>query len=680
MTFRERYLDVNYDDDGGNLADLLAYFDPTAAPARDPMTLRNAVVNESDTTSHAYLILQQDPADPTDPGHITVVHGVKMFPTRVGAGAGVWQGQSFAFVHDVLNRNDPQTVEFPLDAFHRATGAGAVQVWLPQALQLMLNADPTLVVANPPGLLDAGAQWTVVRYVQPIPFRFVAGLLHQNWRPREFFTMVYTQIVNEGLTADTIPLVNWMCVACTSSAVNAVHSRVGHIPLRVPLADNALRVHRHQLVVTKVPGLSSAPTTVGATQIASSLGAVVAQLRGVRQDAMDRATAASAKTPKDHYGPTLDLWMQLAQVATESNLQPIHQALAENGKKQTRMTWEQHITRAALRERYFGIRVVVPPTVAEKLTRCDWLAYDVEDLSTGINAYQFGGSTRENLSSFEDVARAHDLALLTGSGDLQQIHQVINDKTVDLPRTFHQAITQLKGFRLLLLVAFGPGHVATLALERFLEELQAHMETLHNYRPRAPDHGLLGPALICQQFRLHFNVWVSRQMTSVAPVAFPDQVHAVWDQLLLSDPSWEKPIPYRYLRLRQSEGSPSSIMYPAAAPAPSPGPAPAPSPSPAPVDERQAVHSNMRPNSAFEPHKRNRGNRTLKNLVIDAGTAIPKNDRGQEMCLTFHLLGSCNSRCRRKKDHNDIEPGGSFHTPAEDKRLLDWCAQHILPT
>jgi hypothetical protein len=50
------------------------------------------------------------------------------------------------------------------------------------------------------------------------------------------------------------------------------------------------------------------------------------------------------------------------------------------------MTWEQHITHAALREWYFGIHVVVPPAGAKKLIQGKWL----EDLSSGINTYQFG--------------------------------------------------------------------------------------------------------------------------------------------------------------------------------------------------------------------------------------------------------------------------------------------------
>jgi hypothetical protein len=89
------------------------------------------------------------------------------------------------------------------------------------------------------------------------------------------------------------------------------------------------------------------------------------------------------------------------------------------------------------------------------------------------------------------------------------------------------------------------------------------------------------------------------------------------------------------------------------------------------------VHRNTWPNAAYEPHAHAKGDRTLKDLIIQAGDALPKNDRGQEMCLTFHLLGSCNSRCKRRKDHHNIEPGGTRHTSEEDAKLLSWCSKHI---
>jgi hypothetical protein len=546
----------------------------------------------------------------------------------------------------------------------------------PEALQLIFAADPALQVVDTPGAMDPGHHQVIVRFVQPIPFRFVATLLTQTWTPREFFTAIYSDIVANGLQLECASLTNWMCATCTARAPGEAISRVGHLPVLVPLADAMLRQHRHQLVVTQLPALSLAPTTVGASQIANSLGDVVQQIRGVRQDATTRAEQKANKTPQDHYGPTLEIWMQLAHVATEANLPPVHTALATNGKKQTRSTWEQHVSRAALTERYLGVRVVIPPAVSEKLNRCDWLSYDTDDLSTGLNCYQLGGGTRENLASFEEIARTHDLALLTGSGDLQQIHQVINDKTVDIPKTFHQAQTQLKGFRLLLIVAFGPGHTTTAALGRFIDAMSSHMEILYHYRPRALDHELLGPALVCQQFRLHFNVWVSRQLASPGPVPFPESVHDMWDQILLGDPSWEKPIPYAYLRLYRPEPQPAPIHPGTPASSPAPAPTPAPSGSAA-SSTRQSVHRNEFQNAAFESYQRLKGNRTLKDIIIAAGERLPKNDRGHEMCLTFHMLGSCNSRCKRKKDHHNIESKGRKHNAEEDARLLAWCAQHV---
>jgi hypothetical protein len=51
----------------------------------------------------------------------------------------------------------------------------------------------------------------------------------------------------------------------------------------------------------------------------------------------------------------------------------------------------------------------------------------------------------------------------------------MNDKTVDIPRTFHQAYSQLKGFHLLLLiVAFGISHT-TFESTWWLDETHAHL-------------------------------------------------------------------------------------------------------------------------------------------------------------------------------------------------------------
>jgi hypothetical protein len=53
------------------------------------------------------------------------------------------------------------------------------------------------------------------------------------------------------------------------------------------------------------------------------------------------------------------------------------------------------------------------------------------------------------------------------------------------------------------------------------------------------------------------------------------------------------------------------------------------------------------------------------------GHPIPKSSRGEEMCVTFHVLGNCNSFGSRRNDHN--KSGRGNHTKAGDKLLLKWC-------
>ena len=53
-----------------------------------------------------------------------------------------------------------------------------------------------------------------------------------------------------------------------------------------------------------------------------------------------------------------------------------------------------------------------------------------------------------------------------------------------------------------------------------------------------------------------------------------------------------------------------------------------------------------------------------------AGHPLPKNDRGGDMCITFHVKGFCNANCRRSADHS---PPGPARNPAEEARLFTWC-------
>jgi hypothetical protein len=155
----------------------------------------------------------------------------------------------------------------------------------PQVLQIMFNVDPTLHAVSPPNAHDPGVMNVISHYVMPIPFKLVAMLLGDEWSPRDFFMMVYPQIIATCLQVVCEALVQWMCISCTTCALGEMLSRVGHASMNVPCLDRVLREHRHLMVLAQLPSLSLGPMTVAGTQVTKVLIQLVQEQHAACQDA-----------------------------------------------------------------------------------------------------------------------------------------------------------------------------------------------------------------------------------------------------------------------------------------------------------------------------------------------------------------------------------------------------------
>jgi hypothetical protein len=58
--------------------------------AQDPNTLLTASSNESNLSTYAFAILQQDTAAPGTVGRVTILHGAKIFPACMGVPLTQW--------------------------------------------------------------------------------------------------------------------------------------------------------------------------------------------------------------------------------------------------------------------------------------------------------------------------------------------------------------------------------------------------------------------------------------------------------------------------------------------------------------------------------------------------------------------------------------------------------------
>ena len=65
----------------------------------------------------------------------------------------------------------------------------------------------------------------------------------------------------------------------------------------------------------------------------------------------------------------------------------------------------------------------------------------------------------------------------------------------------------------------------------------------------------------------------------------------------------------------------------------------------------------------------------VRELLVNAANpppASPHDPTGNtHMCVTYHVKGMCNDRCRRAKDHHP-------HTDAQSNLLVQWCTANYV--
>jgi hypothetical protein len=199
------------------------------------------------------------------------------------------------------------------------------------------------------------------------------------------------------------------------------------------------------------------------------------------------------------------------------------------------------------------------------------------------------------------------------------------------------------------------------------------METKQNllslqqfYRPNTPRHQLLLPALIQQWTQLRFSYWVERQRHSLNNIA-PPGFHELWMHITLQS-DWQSALPDRYLAALPeiNAGGPAIRPPPGRSPIPltHDGAPPAVPPAARPGSESERCTPYL---NAFAVYRAT-GTR-VRDVIRDArqnGHALPQNDAGSDMCVSYHVKGICGTTCGRRADR-------VTHMAGKTTRLKAWC-------
>jgi hypothetical protein len=589
---------------------------------------------------------------------------MKRYPRSPGGAATPWDDEIYAWYQDVVRGSAPTVFQMPTgNIFSVATpmaGVTTYRVYNATTLVALFTADPALQVVVITSVPAAPAQRTT---------------------PRQFFESVYSQILAEGRVAEMEPFIRWMCTTCTArhdQGAGQVLTSVAQLAYVVPPADMELRGHRHRLLCAKLPDLHR-PVAALDPGLAQVGGQLISEIRLSREEARDRAQ--STKTPTEFYGVLLPKHLRLAQVAMESELQPIHHELArQNAQRRNRHTQQHYFDTLCALNRKPHLQLPISPSLSDRLNTASSLSHDINDLPAGINTFMLGGSSQVEVQSQEEMIALYDMASQSASAtfqDLQMVSKLSRNVSIPINHTF--AKFDLQRLEMLMLMYWG-NNEASKAVLQFLLDYEQNLHLLLDYKPMSPGHEALVPGLVLRYFQAYFNLWLHQQLTMDQVVQFPNGVHDIWTHLALRSYIWERPFPWRYITSAAPLPGASSQLVSSAVSPPAAstieGNAAVARPS-----RTQETHRSLYPNgnkAEFKVYRAAMAGKKFKQVIqttAQKGHPVPKNHRGEEMCLTFHVLGNCNSFCSRRSDHNNA--GAGNHTKADDDKLLKWCKECI---
>lgn len=568
---------------------------------------------------------------------IGVLHRPYTFRTPTGMMSGL-QSNEVAFLGDVVDGQIP-TVFFPHQPFH----ASAAKVTVPTVESLRVTMrDPRAPLQGP---LISGAEGTEDIFYRPAMWvapAYARHFLASPLSPQDAWRNVAEAVIADGQDAACAPLIDWLRVAVTlTNSDNGTPIPIfgQATPRLVYPPHRRLSILRKQTLERDLPGLRHAPGLPlddGANAIVKAIDKLTREQRTTREEAADRANEKEDKDPQTYYGVAVAVLFRLCQVGSSADLPGLYHEVAKSTKKNERLVIQEQVWEVARDNALDAFAPHIDPGLAKCITTGNYLQHNLDDLTTGIQPFRTVWMNADAKSEADSVADNFD-ALHAGAGaqlsDLSKLHS----NKVRFPSTFLELGYSLKSFLVLCVTLFGEHHPLVTEYHHLVLLWDRRMMVLESSLNQSDYPKVL------RWLQTRTSRWIQRQHHSMSRIQVPSLTDLI-DHIEFGDP-WAPTLPQRYLKGSRDSGD-------------------KPSTNNSRNNERL---SNNQYDPAYEPFRAM--GLSLK-LVRDGAKAkdipIPKNDNNQEMCLSYHVLGTCWSNCQRVEDHRT-------QTKKEKDALLAWC-------
>jgi hypothetical protein len=699
MPYQQFYSDATRDPFEGQYGAAMAEY---AVGANQPAALRAKVAglgNRGNAVCHLVLARQPNAAA-TDPGTILCYHRF----TRYEAGLGEqtpYDGNCLSFFGDMIDGQVPPLVLLPDDLFNTA---GSTQVPTSAQLDLLLAQDTSLELVGPFQATDPDTEAISVRRIAFLPHKYVPLVLGQAFTPRVLWATLRGAIVNGGDELSCAELINWMRVAITRRAAGEA-SRVAVEPLREPLIQlpthgNQLQRYKLGLVRGDLPGLQTGGNSVDLQAVASEIANLAAVQREQGEEERNRRRRENTKSPTEFYGVQLPLLLQYSQVGTQEELTSFHTQVSRAPKGEQRRILQAEIKAVAGPSLLdYDIVFYPSPALTAKVLDLTWYADLPDDFTSGINIFNLGAVSAGLAEQQRREGAEADTVMMGTTAASVADSRTINDSSKDvcIPHSLADLRYQLERFIALWYVILPTHHGLVQQLIKYRALLLKKERLALRAAPKLPSELALVPFHLARRLQLDINFWFKRQRDTSAIVPVPD-LGVVFDEIEL-DKDWSRRLPPQYLQkppssiaggpsvggssvsvlttppgLTASSTSGSSVRNPSSD---RPGGGERSDPNNSQAPDRNPNYDDtrfgtLRAKAALEGIRARRVRERCQQATPPI--TLPKNDDGTTMCLSYHLLGMCNTRCGLKADHDRFRDGRT--SAGELDRLKTWADQH----
>jgi hypothetical protein len=551
-TFQGLFSNPARDPCQGDYGRIMQRFAAEGANITDGMALFRQATTATRPIPQAYLVCIATRRGP----RIYCVHSPGMFTAALDGTVTPWDDQAYAFLGEPV-QGMTTIVQFPETCFNVVNG------WAKAAECVMAHLEEFNEYGSLGPVVDHDdtASHTFTRQFIYIPLKYASHLLDsRGYTPRQVWEVLYPQLVADDLVVTCKPLVDWLRLASTATAVvdeqgqNRMGPSANYTRLITPMADQDLlaysaerlrqylpdRTQETQLAPRPAQELAPAQpaTQVGAgvenvlTQVAQALILQTNAAQAAQEAKLIAETTPKLPSQSEKFKHTLHILLALLKLEDERLLPGLWQQWANCPKKQEFVILRDLLDNYARGpSRFSNFSPVVMIKLVQDLSTFYFVGISDDDYETGLSPFAVADGSAAHRAANLELSREQSLLLGQESMLLYADLETIKKKSFrSLPLTYLELEKALGLFGNLLGTVLGDTHPITIAYRAFWDKLINSLRD--ELQTKLDTKGYLKPVHILRSIQLDIQAYFEDARKQVEPVVpeFVSILHHIRNQ------------------------------------------------------------------------------------------------------------------------------------------------------